>query len=50
VQDFDTFNEQVASKPLDFATAAGGLSTYLGSRHVEFNRRTGAADPSVVAR
>ncbi len=50
MQEFGTLNEQVVSKMLDFATAAGGLSTYLGSRHVEFNRRTGAADPSVVAR
>lgn len=36
MQEFATFNEQVASKMLDFATAAGGPSTSLRFRHVEF--------------
>jgi uncharacterized protein (TIGR00369 family) len=36
MQQFDTFNEQVATQMLDFATAAGGLSGFLEFRHVEF--------------
>ena len=36
MQKFDTFNEQVATQMLDFATAAGGLSGFLEFRHVEF--------------
>lgn len=36
MEEFDTFNERVAGQMLDFATAAGGLSGYLGFRHIEF--------------
>ena len=34
--EFESFNERVAEQMLDSATAAGGLSGYLGFRHIEF--------------
>ena len=34
--EFESFNERVAEQMLDSAIAAGGLSGYLGFRHIEF--------------
>ena len=36
MQEFENFDERVAEKMLEAATAAGGLSGYLDFRHVEF--------------